>query len=862
MKLAMQLLQSVRVLLTTIAVLFAILLYLGWSTYAELERQRQGPTDSAQWSLYQTSVEFHRLNNALSLYRSENNAENLRQLTKRFDIFYSRVRSLDRAKSLNAFRMEEFFVDGLTTLTNFVERLAQLFDRKEYETLRSDAGISKQFAEMETDVAVFVTTAVQVYSARNEQSRTALKRLLFMQLVTFGLFILAFAYFSVVVLQQRNSALKREVDLREGRDLLRVVIKSSLDGVLIADAKGNIVDLNDATAAMFGFTPAEMTGHEMSGLIMPERLRSAHKAGMARYAATGKAKVMGRRIEIDAMKRDGTEFPIELSITVSGQGDNAQYIAFMRDITDRRMAEQSLRKAKEDAEAASRAKAQFLAAISHEMRTPLTGILGALDLIAATNLSEQQSRYVRTANRSGHALLSVISDVLDISRLEHSRIDLDIDNVDLEQIVEDVVEIVGHLAGERGNVISVDIDEGLPPHLLGDAARIRQVLLNFATNAVKFTYDGFVKISVVQLGRSGDRVDIELSVRDTGPGISESDKDKLFQNFSRLSSIGSDTSGGTGLGLAISKRLADLMGGSVGVETELGKGSRFWFRLTLGADAAKVSNENLPSFVQPAPLQLRSRRVLVVDDNETVRTIVAGQLAASGHHAETAESAVKAVAMLKSTPFDVVILDVSMPVVDGFEALSIIRGLPGAAGQTPVIALTAHALIEVRQRCAAAGFDHFLTKPVRIDDLARVINAATSATARPSQPKAAPGVAGKQPLFELAHIREQFTSIGDSNLRRIIDRYIIELDQQLALLAGEGEEISPHHLRRIVHTLAGSSSMIGAKRLGALASHLDGLASQKEDAQLAGFMEELVVTIRDTRTAAEDAKHDLEAVAV
>jgi signal transduction histidine kinase len=167
--------------------------------------------------------------------------------------------------------------------------------------------------------------------------------------------------------------------------------------------------------------------------------------------------------------------------------------------------------AKDDAEAASRAKAQFLAAISHEMRTPLTGILGALDLIAATDLSEQQRRYVRTANRSGHALLSVISDVLDISRLEHGKVDLDIDNVDLEQIVEDVVEIIGHLARDRGNTISVHLDERLPgTHLIGDPARIRQVLLNFATNAVKFTYGGRVEISVV-LGRSEDRVEVSRS---------------------------------------------------------------------------------------------------------------------------------------------------------------------------------------------------------------------------------------------------------------------------------------------------------------------------------------------------------------
>jgi PAS domain S-box-containing protein len=845
------------VLLLTIAALFAILLYLSWSTFAELDRQRQGPPDSAQWALYQTSLEFHRLNNAFAVYRIEDSAENLMELTKRFDIFYSRIRALGTGQALAHYRDEAFFVKGLEQFTTFVEHLAALFDGKQLETLRTDAALAKEFRDVEAQAAVFTTTAVQVQSARNEQTRSALKRLLFMQLVTFGLFILAFGYFALIVLQQRNSALKRETDLRESRDLLRTIIKSSLDSVLIADAKGNIVDLNDATAAMFGFANSEMTGHEMSGLIMPERLRPAHKAGMERYAATGKAKVMGRRIEIDALRRDGTEFPIELSITSTGQGEKAQYVAFMRDITDRRMAEQSLKKAKEDAEAANRAKAQFLAAISHEMRTPLTGILGALDLIAATDLSEQQHKYVRTANRSGHALLSVISDVLDISRLEDGRVDLDIDTVDLDEIVVDVVEIVGQLARERDNAIELRLDDGMPAKLLGDAARIRQVLLNFATNAVKFTHGGLVTISAAEIGRTGDHVEVEIAVRDTGPGIPESDQDKLFKNFSRLNSGSSHMPGGTGLGLAISKRLVDLMGGSIGVETKVGEGSRFWFRLTLEVDAGDVPGEHETTSVQPAPPQPAPRRVLVVDDNETVRSIVLGQLAAGGHHAQTAENAVKAVAMLKSMPFDVVILDISMPVMDGFEALRIIRGMPGAAGQTPVVALTAHALIEVRERCAAAGFDHFLTKPVRVDELARVIAAVTKPGTTMAVPRPAQAGGPEEPLFELRHLREQFSSVGNDDLRRIVERFGAELDKELALLSDEGSEISPLHLRRIVHVLAGSSSMIGAERLAALSSRLDALASCQEDAELAASVDDLVGTIRETRTAVEEVRRHL-----
>ena len=858
MRLSLRPLQSATVLLPMIAALFAIMLYLGWATFGELERQRAGPSDSAQWAIYQTSLEFQRLSKALVLYRNQDSAENLEEFKKRFDIFYSRILILTTGTALDPYRDETFFTKGTDLLGGFAGRLAGMIDQKEFEALRTDPSVEQDFRTMEEQVAFFVASAVQVQAARSEAIRTSLKRLLLLQLITCGLVILACAYFAMVVLQQRNSALKREFALRESRDLLRATVKSSLDSVLIADSDGVVVDLNDAAAQMFGFEASEMTGKEMSGMIMPERLRSAHKAGMARYAATGKARVMGRRIEIDAQRSDGTEFPIELSISATGSGSDARYVAFMRDITDRRMAEESLKTAKDRAEAANRAKAQFLAAISHEMRTPLTGILGALDLLAAGELTEQQRKFIRTANRSGHALLSVISDVLDISRLEAGKVDLDISVLDLEEIVEDVVEIIGNLAQERGNTIAVHIDGRLPGRLMGDPARIRQVLLNFATNAVKFTYDGFIDISVTELARNDGKVDVEISVRDTGPGISASDQEKLFKNFSQLNNASDQANSGSGLGLAISKRLVDLMSGTIGVDTELGKGSRFWFRLSFETGPEVALVENPRSQPDPEIVSASSRRVLVVDDNETVRSIVAGQLAAKGHHADTVDSGLKAVAMMKSQSYDAVILDLSMPVMDGFEVLRIIKGLPGAAGRTPVIALTAHALVEVRERCIAAGFDQFLTKPVRVDELADVVEAATSARAT-AKPETASDTTDKPPLFEIGQLRDQFSSISSADLRRIIDRYGTELDQQLAILTGEGEEISPHHLRRIVHLLSGSSSMIGARRLGSLAAQLDALATQHADAQLSDSVNELVTTIRETREAVEAAKRDLEA---
>jgi len=261
---------------------------------------------------------------------------------------------------------------------------------------------------------------------------------------------------------------------------------------------------------------------------------------------------------------------------------------------------------------------------------------------------------------------------------------------------------------------------------------------------------------------------------------------------------------------------------------------------------------------QPETSPVPPRRILVVDDNETVRSIVAGQLESRGHHADTAEGAVQALAMLKTSQYDAVILDISMPVMDGFEALRIMRGLPGAGGRTPVIALTAHALVEDRERCLAAGFDQFLTKPVRVEELARTIAAVTSRGAMEHRPETEPLEVRQEPLFELETLKDQFSAAQPADLHRIVDRFGAELDQQLKLLSGDGSDISMHHLRRIVHVLAGSSSMIGAKRLATLAGRLDALATRNEDAELASSIEDLAATIRETRDAVEKAKQDLE----
>lgn len=849
---------STTVLLALIGVLSAIVLALGSQTYTQLDRQRKDPTDSALWSIFQTSLEFDRLNSAYAQFRVDNSEANINALKKRFDIFFSRVNILKSSNAFSLFRGKGYYEETSQALSGFVQRMASLIDHGEYDKLRTDEVVITEFENLSRSIATFVASAVQTQAIWDSEDRAAQKRLLLIQLLASGLLLLAFMYFAYVVLQQRNQALAREREIISRRDMLRATVNSSLDGVLIVDARGRIVEVNDAAATMFGYSPEEMVAQEMAPLVVPERLRAAHQTGMTRYATTGIAKVIGRRVELDGLRKDGSEFPIELSISSSGRGNDQTFVAFMRDISDRRLAEQSLQASKERAEAGDRAKAQFLASISHEMRTPLTGVLGALELLSGTNPTDLQRRYLQTAERSGHALFSVISDVLDLSRLDAGRFEIESEPVDPLELVDDVLEITAKLAEERGNSIRASVDPQIPSGLLGDPSRIRQVLLNLVTNAVKFTYNGTVEISLNLLALARHSADLEFAVADTGPGIAEADRSRLFRSFSQLSPNGKNAVVGSGLGLAISKRIIDMMGGTIGFESEEGRGSRFWFRLQLQLDAELAPSEagGLDGRLQPSMPSPLS--VLIIDDNETVRSIVSGQLGSRGHSVETADGAARGINMMNSSNYDVVILDISMPGIDGFEALKIIRALPGSAGRTPVIALTANALKEDRERCLAAGFDQFLTKPVRTDELIKVVSAATSPSREVTRSEeVVVENAGREPLFVLDELRQQFVTAAPADLRRIVERFGMELDQQLALLKTDGSEISPHHLRRIVHVLAGSSSMIGARRLALLARDLDALANRHEETELLGSVQELVNTIGDTRVAVDAASLEL-----
>ncbi|MCW2245313.1 PAS domain S-box-containing protein [Azospirillum fermentarium] len=748
------------------------------------------------------------------------------------------------------------------------------------------------------------------------------------------------------------SAFRRvETDLRESEERFRQLSDAATDAIVMHEA-GIVMDANAAACTLLGLAAGQLVGRPVLSLIAPEDIAKASQR-LRDHSETP--------FELTCRRADGTRLLVEGRTRYVAYRGRMVGIVSARDITETRRTQEQMRAAKEQAELASKAKSEFLRTISHEIRTPMNGVLGTLGLLLDGELDEQQRIYATTARESGEALLAILNDILDLSKMEAGRLALEEHRFHLVELVESVVELLSARATAKGITLAACVPAQVPVSLRGDAGRLRQILLNLAGNAVKFTESGGVSVTVeLAAPHGGPSVDgggpvhLHFRITDTGIGIAPDALPSLFTEFTQVDPQPSRRHGGTGLGLAICKRLVQLMGGRIGVESTLGRGSVFWFTVPLhrqpgdaagqgGGLTARLSGRRI-LLLDPSPIgrdtmaaQLRSwgahvdatgdtaaalrlagtapidmalvdgderalpnligalrgagvrriirltmvgqhcdglpagtdalvikpvrqrrlldvlegkpgdsalppprparlqaaavagRRLLLAEDSPTNQLVAASFLKAAGYQVDVAANGLEAVEAARTLPYDLILMDLAMPEMDGLTAARTLRTMPAPIGVIPIIAMTADAMPGDRDRCLASGMNDYVPKPVDrallLETVARWLPAhpAVSGTEPDATPPAgpdAPGGAEDDSAERLdTHVLKQLTDDLDAALLAEVLHQFMEETRIRARRIAETDD--PKLLARDAHTLKSTAATFGATVLSAKARALE-----------------------------------------
>ncbi len=646
---------------------------------------------------------------------------------------------------------------------------------------------------------------------------------------------------------------KTEEALRISEQRLQSILDNARAVIYVKDIDGRYVLVNQLFESLFHVRRIDVVGKTDRDLFPPE-LADIYQANDQRVLAAGAP----LQFEEVAPQDDGAHTYVSTKFLLyDASGVPYAICGISTDITSRKRAEVELRRAKEAAEDANRAKSVFLANMSHEIRTPMNGIIGMSELVLDTPLDPRQREYISLVKESADSLLSVINDVLDFSKVEAGKLELEETDFSLRGSVGDAVRSLEFRARDKELDLTWQIAPDVPDHLIGDSGRLRQVLLNLLGNAIKFTERGGVRVEVAADPPDGEQAMLHFTIIDTGIGIAAEKREVIFEAFEQADSSTTRRFGGSGLGLAISKKLVELMRGRIGVESELGHGSRFHFtaRFTVAAGPVAAPRAPLPAADQPTADQpapapaggdtraARHLHILLAEDSVVNQKLAVYLLEKWGHRVTVVTTGREAVEAVMGQSFDLVLMDVQMPELDGLQATAAIRRRESGGRRLPIVAMTAHAMVGDRERCLAAGMDGYLSKPIRARELLEVVEEIVAGEAGPSDSSgeaAADWAAALERLQGDRELLEEIAGVFREEAPKLLDQIREAIERRDAALL----KLSAHTLKGALVNFAANGAIDAARRLemmgkrGDLSSAAEGLVElERQLDRLAPAME-------------------------
>ncbi len=805
--------------LVGLAALIALFVAMSISLLFQLRDLQTSEGESMQWSITQVDTELASFHAALSTEIGKTPPD-IDEIKLRLDIVLNRLDILQSGRAAAVLSENARSSDMLAQLLDYANRIAAISDKAGDPT----SGDLDELLAL-TQSARPLGRQLALSGLRATARQAEVRRAEFAQQLRWtGSVAIALLLLMVCLLLVLNTMLKR-ADARDRALLissrkLASTVSASLDAIIAMDEDGKIVDFNEAAEDMFGWSAEEILGRDVIGTIIPSSTEKPRLKEMA-HPAQGEAagSTDKRRHEISACRKTGEAFPVELNITSFMEEGDLKFVMYLRDITARKANEQKLIDARVRAEQTDRAKSKFLTIMSHEMRTPLNGVLGVLDLLKTKKLTSEQSRYLDIAIASSEVLLEHVNETLDVTRAETGDLVLVPSHCELDVLIANIADVLRPLAAEKGLELVQSVEAIEAQFFWGDGNRIRQILTNLVGNAIKFTEHGQVSISV-RAEHDIETSEIWIGVTDTGPGIPPDLQDRIFDDFAAFAEPNGRQSRGDGLGLAISKQIAQRMGGDISLQKSDDSGSVFCLYLklpnVLPGETAQATNE---IELVAAGADTVEKHILIVEDNAINRNVLCEMLVGMGHDVATASDGLDAMTMSDQSRFDVIFMDISIPHLDGIEVTRRIRGGDGPNRATPIVGVTAHGQDEYRAIAVEAGMSRFHTKPIRYAELGQILSSIGSDTT------------AQEPMIDRGGaLQELYNALGSEKTRSVVAEFEEQLQEFLQGLEREPQANGAMGLAKQAHNLKGAAAMLGFSELETLLAEYEGPTTEQRSA--------------------------------